>query len=159
VVGRTIRSRTGAQAESLFCLLLKGTSPLSCQPVTLPLVSTAQLPPVQVVPGTVAVRVPAGSSRSALPAGAYGDLRVGSNGGMVLAGGTYVFRSIRLASRAQLSCAAPCQIGVASTVRIESRAVFGGTNGTRAEQIRVNVAGIATNPVFTAGQRSTAAAV
>jgi hypothetical protein len=159
VVGRTIKSRSGAQAESLFCLLLKGTSSLSCQPVTLPLVSTAQLPPVQVVPGTAAVRVPAGSSRSALPAGAYGDLRVGSSGGIVLAGGTYVFRSIRLASRAQLSCAAPCQIGVANTVRVQSRAALGGGTGTRADQVRVNVARTDTNPVFTAGQRATVAAV
>src|SRR5262245_60608600 len=39
VVGRTIRSRKGAQADSLFCLLLRGTSSLSCQPVTLPLMS------------------------------------------------------------------------------------------------------------------------
>jgi hypothetical protein len=159
VVGRIIKARKGAQANSLFCLLLKGKSPLSCQAVTLPIVSTAQLPPVQVVPGTGKVKVPKGNSTSPIPAGAYGDVRVGSGGVLVLAGGTYVFKSIQLAPKGQLSCAAPCQIGVARTVKVKSNARLGGSNGTRPEQVRVNIGRTANNAVFTAGKQSTIAAV
>ena len=103
VVGRTIELRQNALPESLFCLLLKGgSSTLTCQAVTLPIVSASQLPPVQVVPGTTNLTIPNKGSTSPAPPGAYGNLRVGSRGTLVLAGGTYVFRSIRVNSRGQL---------------------------------------------------------
>jgi hypothetical protein len=160
VVGRTIELRQNALPESLFCLLLKGgSSTLMCQAVTLPIVNASQLPPVQVVPGTVNLKIPSGGSTSPAPQGAYGNLRIGSRGTLVLAGGTYVFRSIQVNSRGQLLCMAACQIGVAETVNIQSRGVLGGTNGTRAEAIRVNVARTSSNAVFSAGTRSNVSAV
>ena len=58
----------------------------------------------------------------------------------LLAGGTFVFKSIQVGSQGQLLCADACQIGVADTVQLKSKAVLGGTGGTRAEEIRVNVA-------------------
>src|SRR5262249_31138369 len=141
VVGRTIKLRKEAMPDSLFCLLLKGGSgTLFCQAVTLPVVSVVQLPPVQVIPGTTTVKVPQKGSTSPIPAGAYGDLRIGSRAVLVLAGGSYVFKSIKVNSRGQLLCAAPCQVGVANTVKVKSKAVLGGTSGTRAEAVRVNVA-------------------
>jgi len=160
VVGRTIKLRKNALPDSLFCLLLKGGSgTLFCQAVTLPIVSTAQLPPVQVVPGTMNVTIPSKGSHSPAPAGAYGKLKIGSRGTLVLAGGTYVFRSIRVNSRGQLLCAAPCQIGVADTMSIQSRGIVGGTGGTRAESIRVNVAKTSSKAVFSADQNSNVSAV
>jgi hypothetical protein len=160
VVGRTIRLRQNALPDSLFCLLLRGGSAtLMCQAVTLPIVDASQLPPVQVVPGTMNVSIPSNGSTSPAPPGAYGNLRIGSRGTLVLAGGTYVFRSIRVNSRGQLLCAAACQVGVAGTVRIQSRGVLGGTRGIRAEAIRVNVARTSSNAVFSAGTRSNVSAV
>ena len=160
VVGRTIELRQNAVPDSLFCLLLKGGSgTLMCQAVTLPIVSASQLPPVQVVPGTTNLTIPSKGSTSAAPQGAYGNLRIGSRGTLVLAGGTYVFRSIRVNSRGQLLCEAACQIGVAETVKIQSRGVLRGLNGTRAEAIRVNVARTSSNTVFSAGTRSNVSAV
>ena len=160
VVGRTIRLRKGALPDSLFCLLLRSdASTMTCQAVTLPVVNASQLPPVQVAPGTTAIQVPTGGSTSPIPEGAYGNLRVASRGVLVLAGGTYVFRSIRVDSRGQLLCAAACQIGVADTVRVRSNAVLGGTGGTRAEAIRVNVARTSSKTVFSADKRSNVSAV
>lgn len=159
VAGRTIRLRQGALPDALFCLLLEGGSTRTCEAITLPVISAAQLPPVQVVPGTMDIRVPGGGSTSPIPAGAYGALRIRTRGTLVLAGGTYVFRSIRVDARGQLLCAAACQIGVADTVRLRSRAVLGGTGGTRAAAIRVNVARTSQKAVFSADKRSTVSAI
>jgi len=163
IVGRTIKLRQGARPDSLFCLLLQGSiAGLSCQAVGLPVVATNQLPPVQVIPGTQLVKVvPQGSSTSPIPAGAYGNARVSSRSTLMLAGGDYVFRSIRVRSQAQILCAGPCQIGVAETVTLQSNSVLGGTSGsgTRAEDIRVNIARKSRNTVFSAGQNSTVAAI
>jgi hypothetical protein len=77
----------------------------------------------------------------------------------VLAGGTYAVRSIRIQPRGELLCAAPCRIGVAETVRLQPDALLGGTDGTRADQVRVEVARRAQSPVFAASPRSNVAAV
>ena len=160
VVGRIIKLRSGAKPSALFCLLLQGkVSNQTCQAVTLPVVSTVQLPPVQVVPGSMLVKVPKGSSTSPIPAGAYGKVKVASNATLMLAGGTYVFKSILVGSNGQLVCADACEIGVADTVKLKSKAVLGGTGGTRAEQIRVNVAKTSKNTVFAAGKQTTVSAV
>src|SRR5262245_16162104 len=160
VVGRTIKLRKNALPDSLFCLLLKGgSSALTCQAVTLPVMNASQLPPVQVVAGTMDVKVPKKGSTSPAPAGAYGDLRIGSQATLVLAGGSYVFKSIRVNSRGQLLCADTCQIGVAGTVKIQSNGMLGGTNGTRAEAIRVSVAKASSKAVFSADQNSNVSAV
>ena len=50
-------------------------------------------------------------------------------------------------------------ISVAETVTLRSNAVLGGAGGSRAEQIRVNVAKTSKNTVFSAGQRTTVSAV
>jgi hypothetical protein len=160
VVGRTITLRKGALPDALFCLLLRGAaSTMTCQAVTLPVVNASQLPPVQVVAGTMDVRVPSDGSTSPIPAGAYGDVRVAPRGVLILAGGTYVFKSINVNPRGQLLCAAACQIGVADRVRIRSNAMLGGTGGTRAEAIRVNVAKTSGKTVFAADNRSNVSAV
>ena len=160
VVGRIIKLRSGAKPSALFCLLLQGkVSNQACQAVTLPVVSTVQLPPVQVVPGSMLVKVPKSSSTSPIPAGAYGKVKVASNATLLLAGGTYVFKSILVGSNGQLVCADACEIGVADTVKLKSKAVLGGTGGTRAEQIRVNVAKTSKNTVFAAGKQTTVSAV
>jgi len=162
IVGRTIKLRQGARPDSLFCLLLQGSiAGLSCQAVGLPVVATNQLPPVQVIPGNQPVKVPQGSSTSPIPAGAYGNVRVASRGTLMLAGGDYVFRSIRVRSQAQLLCSGPCQIGVAETVTLQSNAVLGGISGsgTRAQDVLLNVAQKSRNTVFSAGQNSTVAAI
>jgi hypothetical protein len=117
VAGRTIRVRQQARTGSLFCLLLDAPAGLACDAVTLPLVNPALLPPVQVTPGTTVLRVPPRGSTSPIPAGAYGNIRIGPRGQLVLAG------------------------------------------GTRADQVRVEVARRAQSPVFAASPRSNVAAV
>lgn len=159
VAGRTIRVRQQARTGSLFCLLLDAPAGLACDAVTLPLVNPALLPPVQVTPGTTVLRVPPRGSTSPIPAGAYGNVRIGPRGQLVLAGGTYAVRSIRIQPRGELLCAAPCRIGVAETVRLQPDALLGGTDGTRADQVRVEVARRAQSPVFAASPRSNVAAV
>jgi len=160
VVGRIIKLRSGAKPASLFCQLLQGkVSNQACQAVTLPIVNTADLPPVQVIPGTTPVKIPKGSSTSPQPPGAYGKVMVRSNATLVLAGGTYVVKSIQVGSRGQLLCADACQIGVADTVTLKPNAVLGGTGGTRAQQIRVNVAKTSRNTVFSAGKQTTVSAL
>src|SRR5262249_41324156 len=152
--------RKNARPDSLFCLLLKGGSgTLMCQAVTLPIVSTAQLPPVQVVPGTMNITVPSKGGHSPVPAGPDGKLKIGARATTVLAGASYVFKSIRVNSRGELVCAAPCQIGVADTMSIQSRGILGGSGGTRAEAIRVNVAKTSSKAVFSADQNSNVSAV
>jgi hypothetical protein len=105
------------------------------------------------------VKVPKKGSTSPAPAGAYGDLRIGSQATLVLAGGSYVFKSIRVNSRGQLLCADTCQIGVAGTVKIQSNGMLGGTNGTRAEAIRVSVAKTSSKTVFSADKATNVSAV
>jgi hypothetical protein len=158
-VGRSITLRDGALVDSLFCLLLRGgTATVGCQPVSLPVVTASQLPPVQVVAGTTNVTIPNRGSTSPIPPGAYGNLRVGARGVIVLAGGTYVFRSIRVKNRGQLLCASACQIGVAATVRIGSKAILGGMTGTRAAAVHVNVARTR-GTVFAADRRANVSAI
>ena len=160
VVGRTVKLRKNALPDSLFCLiLLQNGSTMSCQAVTPPVVSAAQLPPLQVIAGTLKIKIPKNGSTSPIPAGAYGDLRIASHGTLVLAGGTYVFKSIQVNSRGQLLCASACEIGVAGTVKVKSNATLGGTGGTHAEDIRVNVAKVSSKTVFAGGKSSNVAAV
>jgi hypothetical protein len=104
------------------------------------------------------ITIPNRGSTSPIPSGAYGNLRVGARGTVVLAGGAYVFQSIRVKGRGQLLCASACQIGVAGMVRIGSNAVLGGTGGTRAAAVRVNVARTR-GTVFAADQRANVSAV
>jgi len=160
VVGQTIMLRKDALTDSLFCLLLRGaTSTAACQAATFPVVNASLLPPVQVVPGTATLSVPKGGSTSPIPPGAYGAVKVASQGTLTLAGGTYVFKSIRIGSRGKLVCADACQMGVAGQVTVRSNALLGGTGGTRPEQIRVNIAKISQKAVFSADKRANVAAV
>jgi cytoskeletal protein CcmA (bactofilin family) len=159
VAAATIKLRKPARPGSYFCQLLQGATPgIACEPVTLPLVSSSQLPPVLVTPGTLRVSVPPHSFRAALPPGPYADVRVGPRGQLVLAGGTYAVRSIRVQPRGQLLCAAPCRIGVADTVRLQPNAVLAGMPGTSAREVRVDVARTAPSPVFATAPRATVGA-
>jgi hypothetical protein len=156
VAGPRVTLRKDARAGSLFCLLLEGPGGGACQAVTIPLVPTAQLPAVQVVPGTVSLRVPPKGRRSPVAPGAYADVRIGPRGLLVLAGGTYAVRSIRIQPRGQLLCQDACRIGVANRVRLQPRAVL---TGTRPSDVHVDVARTASSPVFAAAPRATVGAL
>lgn len=160
VVGRTIRFRPNTTASEAYCLLLEnGPGGLSCQAVTLPVIASGLLPAVQVTPGATAINVTRGSSTSPLPAGAYGNVRVRSRGQLRLAGGTYAFRSLNLASRASLTCLDACNIGVANRVRVRSRASLGGGSGVAVRNVRVSIARRGSRPVFVGDSRANVAAV
>jgi hypothetical protein len=160
VVGRTIRFRKNTAANEAYCLLLEnGPGGLSCQAVTLPVIATGLLPGVQVVPGSTRINVTSGSSTSPLPAGAYGNVRVRSRGQLRLAGGTYAFRSLDLASRASLVCLAAFHIGVANRVRVRSRASLSGGSGVAVRNVRLSIARRGSKPAFIGDGRSNVAAV
>ena len=159
-VGRIIRFRPNTAASEAYCLLLEnGPGGLSCQAVTLPVIASGLLPAVQVVPGSTAITVTRGSSTSPLPADAYGNVRVRARGQLRLAGGTYAFRSLNLASRASLVCLDACNIGVANRVRVRSRASLGGGAGVAVRNVRLSVARRGSRPVFVGDSRSNVAAV
>jgi hypothetical protein len=158
-VGRVVRLRKGSQADEYFCLLSEGRAGVPCQALPLPVVATTDLPPVQLIPGATQVKVPKRSSTAPVPSGAYGDVRIRERGTLTLAGGRYVFDSIRIAERGQLLCAAPCELGVSRYVRLRSRARLAGNPGVRSEAVRVNVARTGNRTVFAAGTRSTVSAL
>ena len=159
VVGPRVTMRKDARAGSLFCLLLEGPGGGACQAVTFPVVDPALLLPVQVVPGTTPLRVPSKGSTSPVAPGAYADVRIGSRGLLVFAGGTYAVRSIRIQPRGQLLCQEPCRIGVMERVRLQPRAMLAGTARTRPSQVHVDVALTSSSPVFAAAPRATVGAL
>jgi hypothetical protein len=158
VAADTIRIGSRARAESLFCRLLVGRVRVSCESLSLPLVDTRALRIVQVVPGGAEVRVPARASAAPLVAGAYGEVRVGRRGRLLLAGGRYELQSIALARRSRLQCAAPCEVAVLERVMVGKEARLGAAAPLDARAVRIDVEADGERNGFVARPRASIAA-
>jgi hypothetical protein len=141
VAADTIRLRRGAHAGDLFCRLLEGAFAVPCATLGVPVVDVTTLSLVQVVAGASEVRVPARATTAPLEAGAYGAVRVGPHGRLLLAGGGYALRSIAIAPRGRLLCATPCRLAVRERVVLGTRARLGVATGLDARALRVDVEG------------------
>jgi hypothetical protein len=156
VAADTVRARAGTQSEHFFCLL--GIGPVICEPLSAPVVDAASLPLVQVMPGAADIRVPAGANTTPLEAGAYGVARVGARGRLTLAGGDYTMRSLSIAPRGRLLCAAPCHVSVLERVIVRQRALIGATAPYGAGDVSIQVEADDGKPVFSARSPSSVAA-
>jgi cytoskeletal protein CcmA (bactofilin family) len=125
VVADTIRIAAGARAGDMFCRLVVGPLRFGCATLSAPIVDVAELSIVQVLPGAAEVRVPAGAGTAPLLPGAYGGVRVGPRGRLLLAGGDYAVRTITIAAGGHALCAAACRIAVEDRVLLRSRALLG----------------------------------
>jgi len=162
VVGDSIRVARSTQVGRLFCRLVSGGafgpgavtgptvggSPVSgCRTLTTPVVDPALLAPVAVTPGSNDLIVGARQGGAPVAAASFGAVKVGHGGVLQLAGGSYQFRSIRLAAAARLVCLADCRIGVADSVRIGPRAQLGTAQGLpRNQHARVDIAAASGEP-------------
>lgn len=162
VAANEIRMGRGTSAGALFCTLLEQLAvkngPTTCVAATAPLVDSGALPFVQVSPGTQDQRLEPRAVLDALPPGAYNHLRVGTGGKLVLAGGDYAVRSIDLRKRAQLLCAAACNISVLGRVRIGERSELGPVAPLDATGVRVDIKADGAFAAFKALRGSTVAA-
>ena len=157
VAADTIRVRRGARAGDYFCRLMEGSTAVPCGTLTVPVVDVATLSLVQVVPGAAEVRVPARAVTAPLAPGAYGAVKIGAHGRLLLAGGSYAFRSIAIASRARLLCAAPCRLAVQERVVLSSSARLGVAAPLDARAVRIDVEA-GRGAAVTTGPRATIAA-
>jgi len=162
VAANKIAMGRGTSAGSLFCTLLEQlavkSGPATCVPATPPLVDPAALPFVQVSPGTQSVRLEKKAALEPLPAGAYDTIKLGNGAKLVLEGGDYSVRSIDLRKRAQLLCAAACNVSVLERVRIGEGSELGPVAPLDATGVHVNVKGEGPFAAFRALKRSTVAA-
>jgi hypothetical protein len=158
VAGPTVRLGPDTRTGTLFCHLVNGPPPLpSCTAFTDPLLDPALLTSVPVVPGTTPLRVPAHTGTAPVPAGSFGDVRVGPGSTLQLYGGTYAMASLRIGRRARVICASDCRIGVLGTVLVRRGAELGAASPVRADTVRVDVA--AAGPlVFVARPRANVSA-
>src|SRR5579885_2837080 len=149
----TVTIGAGARvARRLFCLFLDGTTSTQCRAaVTVPLVAPAALPPVTAAPGRIAVRVAAGRIAGPLGPGAYGRVHLGGHAGLLLTGGTYALRALRLGRHAELVCAAACRIAVLDPVRLGARAQLSPAPGLADTALEVDVAAGGSAPAFRTG--------
>jgi len=139
VVADTIRVTAGARAGSMFCRLVVGPARFGCAALSAPIVDVSELSIVQVIPGAAEVRVPARAETAPLLAGAYGDVRVGARGRLLLAGGDYAVRAITIAAGGRLLCAAACRIAVEDRVLLRGRALLGAAAPLDANAVEVSV--------------------
>lgn len=133
-LGRNARAGGG-----FFCATLDG-SPDGCTALPNPLVAT---PAIVVVgpPSNSDVNVARRSkSTSPLSPGTYGALTVGTAAQLVLAGGTYQFESIALASRGKLLCQATCDITVRGRVRVGQATRLGAGEGVSTDGVVLLIA-------------------
>ncbi|HLK12320.1 MAG TPA: hypothetical protein VKW76_13150 [Candidatus Binatia bacterium] len=153
VAAFSIRLAKGARvARHLFCLFLDGATNAQCRSsVSVPLVSAAALPAVAVAPGTTAVRVAPGRIVGPLVVGAYGRVRLGAHAGLLLAGGTYTLRALRLAPHAELVCAAACRIQVLDAARLGAGAQVSPAPGLADAALEIDVAAGGAAPAFHTG--------
>jgi hypothetical protein len=142
VAAFSIRLAKGARvARRVFCLFLDGTTSVQCRgPVSVPLVPAAALPPVVAAPGRTPVRVAAERIAGPMAAGAYGRVRLGAHAGLLLSGGTYTLRALRLGPHAELVCAAACRIEVLDTVRLSASAQVGPAPGLADTAVEIDIA-------------------
>lgn len=117
----------------------EGPLKVPCGSLTVPIVDVTTLSLVQVVPGAAEVRVPARAATAPVVPGAYGAVKVGARGRLLLAGGSYAVRSIAIASRGRLLCAAPCHLAVQEHVALSSGAWLGVAAPLDARALRIDV--------------------
>jgi hypothetical protein len=158
VAADTVRARQGARAGTIYCRLLEGPARLGCDTLDLPLVDVATLPLVQVLPGAAEVRVPPRAGTSPLPSGAYGAVRVGAGGRLLLAGGAYAVRSITVDARGRVLCAGPCRVSVEERVLLRAGARLGAAAPLDARAVRVDVESGGAAPAFVARERTAVSA-
>ena len=162
IAANEIRMGRGTSAGALFCTLLDQLAvkkgPATCVSATAPLVDSSALPIVQVSPGTEDKRLEKRAVLDALPPGTYNHLNVGNGAKLVLEGGDYAVRSIDVRKRAQLLCAAACNISVLERVRIGEGSELGPVAPLDATGVRVEVKGDGPFAAFRALKRSTVAA-
>ena len=161
IAANEIRMGRGTSAGALFCTLLdpQGSSgPTTCVPATAPLVDSASLPFVQVTPGNQDQQLEKRAVLDPLAPGSYNRLKVGNGAKLVLEGGDYAVRSIELRKRAQLLCAAACNISVLERVRIGEGSELGPVQPLDATSVRLDIKGEGPFAAFRAMKRSTVAA-
>jgi hypothetical protein len=145
IAANEIHMGRGTSAGGLFCTLLEQqavkNAPATCVPTAPPLVDSVALPIVQVSPGTQDQRLAKRAVLEALPPGAYNRIKLATGAKLVLAGGDYAVRSIELRPRAQLLCAAACNISVEESVRIREGGELGPVAPLDATGVRVDVKG------------------
>ena len=129
--------RNARAAGGFFCETLDG-SPDGCG--ALPFINA---------PAIVVVGSPSNSdvsaarrtkSASPLAPGTYGALTIGAAAELALAGGTYQFESIVLASRAKLLCRAACDITVRGRVRLGQATRLGPADGVATGSVSLLIA-------------------
>jgi hypothetical protein len=162
IAANSIRMGKGTSAGGLYCTLLEQlavkNAPATCVPATAPLVEAASLPFVQVSPGTQDARLEKRATLEPLAPGAYNRIKVGNGAKVVLAGGDYSVRSIELRKKAQLLCAAACNINVLERVRVGEGSELGPVAPLDATGVRLNIKGDGPFGAFKALRRSTVAA-
>lgn len=159
VAGPTVRLGRDSRTGRLFCHLVSGPPALPlCNAFTDPLLDPALLMPVPVVPGTVDLRLAPRTGTAPVPAGSFGDVRIGAGSVLQLSGGAYAARSLRIGRGARLVCATDCRIGVLGPVRLRRGAELGATSPMRANTVRVDIAASGPVAAFVARPRASVSA-
>lgn len=140
VAADIIRLGRGAQVGGLTCTLVVGGDGI-CEPHSGTLVPQSALAVVQVTAGLSDIVVPPHSRRVPLRADSYRRIRVGRGSTLQLEGGEYDIRSMELASRATISCVAPCRLSIARQLRLGRRATITGADGADPTIVRIDVQG------------------
>jgi hypothetical protein len=130
--------RNARVAGTMFCNTGPAGSP-GCSAITLPLVDTALLPIVNVEAGNDDVKLGANLSSSLAP-GKYGKVKLAQKSRLLLASGTYAFRSLTLNRGASLLCDGTCVIGVDDEVQVGDLATISTTTSPAdATKLRIEV--------------------
>ena len=148
----TLRRR-GRATGGYFCGTLSGSTE-PCMALPTPLIP----PPTIVIatPGTIIVSAPKGTGDTGpLPAGSYGRLYVHRAAVLTLAGGSYQFASINVATRAGLTCSTACDITVQKKVVLGQSARFGAGDGVKASDVVVSIAGQGESTALASKNRTT----
>lgn len=139
VAADTIELRRGASAGSFTCHFMEGPGTAICGALTLPVADLSNLRLSQPPLGAVAIDVPRRTRSAPVAPGEFGDVAVNVRGDLILAGGSYVFRSLTIASRGRLRCQTKCNIRVQNEVLLRQRAVLGATAPLDARAVRLDL--------------------
>jgi len=129
-----------------------------CRSFTTPLVDPNLLPAVQVSPGASDLRIPRHTATSPLPGGSFNRVIVGPSALLDLAGGDYIFRSLRVGSNGRLVCTGTCHIGILEDVRVAPRGQLGAASTLQVDQARIDVGSNTTTRAFVARRGAIVAA-
>ncbi len=150
VGGEDIILRRGSRTGAIFCVQVQGGTG-NCQRLPDPVVASANLPVVQVSPGSEDVTLRPRARRVPLEAGRWRDIRLSPHAELMLEGGVYSVRSLVVGRDSTLVCLAPCQIDVRGDVTLGRRAqltLLAGTGGDGS----ISVQGAGTQGAFVAGR-------